>query len=137
MPIRQVLTDQRVPVKIWTDEVDAQSKQQLANIAGLPFIHHHGTDGVITDVVRSCLLLKGCHCEERSDEAISVRLLLFRLLRFARNDRSRGVVALSYPLILALDRLFPTRSTGYIRVAVSRREKGRNFLYRGRQSARA
>jgi tRNA-splicing ligase RtcB len=36
MPIKQVLTDQRVPVKIWTDEVDEKSKQQLANIASLP-----------------------------------------------------------------------------------------------------
>ena len=41
MPIKQVLTDQRIPVKIWTDEVDDNSKQQLANIASLPFIHHH------------------------------------------------------------------------------------------------
>ena len=41
MPIKQVLTSQRVPVKIWTDDVDENSKQQLANIASLPFIHHH------------------------------------------------------------------------------------------------
>ena len=41
MPIQQVLSNQRVPVKIWTDDVDEPSKQQLANIAGLPFIHHH------------------------------------------------------------------------------------------------
>lgn len=41
MPIKQVLTDQRVPVKIWTDEVDDKSRQQLTNIASLPFIHHH------------------------------------------------------------------------------------------------
>lgn len=41
MPIREVLTTQRVPVKIWTDDVDEKSKQQLANIASLPFIHHH------------------------------------------------------------------------------------------------
>jgi tRNA-splicing ligase RtcB len=41
MPIKQVLTSQRVPVKIWTDDVDEKSKQQLANIASLPFIHHH------------------------------------------------------------------------------------------------
>ncbi len=26
---------------IWTDDVDERSKQQLANIASLPFIHHH------------------------------------------------------------------------------------------------
>lgn len=41
MPIKQVLTDQRIPVKIWTDEVDDNSKKQLTNIASLPFIHHH------------------------------------------------------------------------------------------------
>jgi len=41
MPIKQVLTSQRVPVKIWTDDADEKSKQQLANIASLPFIHHH------------------------------------------------------------------------------------------------
>lgn len=37
MPIKQVMTDQRVPVKIWTDDVDDKSKQQLTNIASLPF----------------------------------------------------------------------------------------------------
>ena len=41
MPIKQVLSSQRVPVKIWTDDVDENSKQQLANIASLPFVHHH------------------------------------------------------------------------------------------------
>lgn len=41
MPIREVITGQRVPVKIWTDEVDARSKEQLANVASLPFVHHH------------------------------------------------------------------------------------------------
>jgi len=41
MPIKQTLTDQRVPVKIWTDDVDERSKEQLTNIASMPFIHHH------------------------------------------------------------------------------------------------
>ncbi len=41
MPVREVITGQRVPVKIWTDEVDARSKEQLANLATLPFVHHH------------------------------------------------------------------------------------------------
>jgi tRNA-splicing ligase RtcB len=41
MPVKQVLSHQRVPVKIWTDDVDENSKQQLANVATLPFIHHH------------------------------------------------------------------------------------------------
>ena len=41
MPVKQVLTEQRMPVKIWTDDVDDRSRQQLSNIASLPFIHHH------------------------------------------------------------------------------------------------
>ena len=41
MPIQKILTDQRVPVKIWTDDIDERSLDQLRNIASLPFIHHH------------------------------------------------------------------------------------------------
>ena len=41
MPVKTVLDGSVVPVKIWTDEVDEQSKQQLRNIASLPFVHHH------------------------------------------------------------------------------------------------
>ena len=41
MPVKQVISEQRVPVKIWTDDVDERSRQQLANIASMPFIHHH------------------------------------------------------------------------------------------------
>ena len=41
MPIKEVISTERVPVKIWADEVDEQSKQQLRNIASLPFVHHH------------------------------------------------------------------------------------------------
>ena len=41
MPVQQVISDQRVPVKIWTNEVDDRSRQQLANIASMPFVHHH------------------------------------------------------------------------------------------------
>ncbi len=41
MPIQQVLLDQNVPVKIWTNDVEERSKEQLKNIASLPFIHHH------------------------------------------------------------------------------------------------
>lgn len=41
MPIRQVIDTTPVPVKIWTDDVDEPSIQQLTNLARLPFIHHH------------------------------------------------------------------------------------------------
>ena len=41
MPIKEAISTQRVPVRIWTDDIDEGSKAQLANIASLPFIHHH------------------------------------------------------------------------------------------------
>lgn len=41
MPIRLTLTGKRVPVKIWTDDIDERSQQQLLNIAALPFVHDH------------------------------------------------------------------------------------------------
>ncbi|MBQ6656318.1 MAG: RtcB family protein [Ottowia sp.] len=43
MPVKQTFKHehQRVPVKIWTDDVDAASKEQLALVASLPFVHHH------------------------------------------------------------------------------------------------
>lgn len=37
----QTLTEQRVPVQIWTNDIDSAAKRQLANVASLPFIHHH------------------------------------------------------------------------------------------------
>ncbi len=41
MPIKMVLSDQRVPVKIWTDTVEAQALSQLRNAARLPFVFKH------------------------------------------------------------------------------------------------
>jgi tRNA-splicing ligase RtcB len=41
MPVMQTLTEQRVPVQIWTNDIDDKTKPQLSNVASLPFIHHH------------------------------------------------------------------------------------------------
>ena len=41
MPVKTVLNSAAVPVRIWTDDIDEGSKTQLANLASLPFIHHH------------------------------------------------------------------------------------------------
>jgi len=41
MPVMQTLNEQRVPVKIWTNDIDDKAKIQLSNVASLPFIHHH------------------------------------------------------------------------------------------------
>jgi tRNA-splicing ligase RtcB len=41
MPIRQVIEEGRVPVKVYTDDVEAGARQQLVNLSKLPIIHHH------------------------------------------------------------------------------------------------
>lgn len=41
MPIKTVITKGKVPVKIYTDDVDPKALKQLLNLAQLPFIHHH------------------------------------------------------------------------------------------------
>ena len=43
MPIKQVLTSavSKVPVKVWTDEVEMSSLVQLQNLSEMPFIHKH------------------------------------------------------------------------------------------------
>lgn len=41
MPIKKVLSSARVPVKIWTDTVEAAAEQQLLNLAALPFVYKH------------------------------------------------------------------------------------------------
>jgi tRNA-splicing ligase RtcB len=41
MPVRQVIEEGRVPVRIYTDDVEAGARQQLVNVSKLPIIHHH------------------------------------------------------------------------------------------------
>lgn len=41
MPVKKLITKGRVPVKIYTDQIEYSAMQQLANIAQLPFIHSH------------------------------------------------------------------------------------------------
>lgn len=41
MPIQTTLNKGQVPVKIYTDEIDGKTIQQLLNISQLPFIHSH------------------------------------------------------------------------------------------------
>jgi tRNA-splicing ligase RtcB (3'-phosphate/5'-hydroxy nucleic acid ligase) len=41
MPVSIVLDEPRVPVRIWTDEVEEEARQQLRNTAMLPFVFHH------------------------------------------------------------------------------------------------
>jgi len=41
MPVRQVIEEGRVPVMIYTDDVEGQARQQLVNLSQLPIVHHH------------------------------------------------------------------------------------------------
>ncbi|MBV8658285.1 MAG: RtcB family protein [Burkholderiales bacterium] len=41
MPVLRTFAGQRVPVKVWTDDVDPEAIQQLKNVAALPIVHGH------------------------------------------------------------------------------------------------
>ena len=41
MPVRQEIREGRVPVKVYTDEIEASARRQLVNISQLPIVHHH------------------------------------------------------------------------------------------------
>jgi tRNA-splicing ligase RtcB len=41
MPIAQELKGGRVPVKVWTPEIEASARKQLENVAQLPIVHGH------------------------------------------------------------------------------------------------
>jgi tRNA-splicing ligase RtcB (3'-phosphate/5'-hydroxy nucleic acid ligase) len=41
MPVRQTIATGRVPVKVFTDEVEASARQQLENVSKLPIVFHH------------------------------------------------------------------------------------------------
>jgi tRNA-splicing ligase RtcB len=41
MPVKMTLNKGLVPVKIYTDEIESSSLDQLEDISKLPFIHHH------------------------------------------------------------------------------------------------
>jgi tRNA-splicing ligase RtcB len=41
MPVRQVIEEGVVPVRVYTDELDAAARRQLVNLSRLPVVHHH------------------------------------------------------------------------------------------------
>jgi len=41
MPVRQTIETGRVPVKVFTDEVEASARRQLENVSRLPIVFHH------------------------------------------------------------------------------------------------
>ena len=60
MPIKTVITKGKVPVKIYTDDIEREAYQQLLNIAQFPFVHshiaampgvHYGKDATVGSVI--------------------------------------------------------------------------------------
>src|SRR5215510_2430047 len=41
MPIKQVLEEGRVPVKLYTSDIEPDALQQLVNVSMLPIVHGH------------------------------------------------------------------------------------------------
>src|SRR5919201_2597661 len=41
MPVLQEIHEGRVPVKVYTGEIEPQARLQLVNISKLPIVHHH------------------------------------------------------------------------------------------------
>src|SRR3954467_3275234 len=41
MPVIQEIREGRVPVKVYTGELEAAARQQLVKISALPIVHHH------------------------------------------------------------------------------------------------
>ncbi len=41
MPVKTVLSESKVPVKIWSAEVDETARRQLKNAGNLPFVYKH------------------------------------------------------------------------------------------------
>jgi tRNA-splicing ligase RtcB len=41
MPVRKTIEAGRVPVHVWTDDVERAALQQLVNVARLPFVFRH------------------------------------------------------------------------------------------------
>jgi tRNA-splicing ligase RtcB len=41
LPVRQIIEQGRVPVKVYTGEIEAGARQQLVNLSQLAIIHHH------------------------------------------------------------------------------------------------
>jgi len=41
MPVRQIITGEHVPVFVYTDDVDAATRDQLERVASLPIVHSH------------------------------------------------------------------------------------------------
>jgi tRNA-splicing ligase RtcB len=41
MPVKEIIEEGRVPVKVYTDQIEPSARQQLVNLSRLAIVHHH------------------------------------------------------------------------------------------------
>ncbi len=41
MPVKLIIEEGLVPVKVYTDDIEPRAREQLVNLSQLPIIHHH------------------------------------------------------------------------------------------------
>jgi RNA-splicing ligase RtcB len=71
MPIAQVITTGRVPVKVWTPDLEATARRQLENVSQLPIVHGHiaampDVHAGVGATVGSVIPTKGVECRKDS-----------------------------------------------------------------------
>ncbi|PCI39718.1 MAG: RNA-splicing ligase RtcB [Elusimicrobia bacterium] len=91
MPIKKVISGGKVPVKVWTDKVEASAAQQLSNVARLPFLFKHVA--VMPDVhwgmgatIGSVMATKGAICPAAVGVDIGCGMAASKLKGITAND---------------------------------------------------
>ena len=39
--MRQIITTEKTPIKLWLDDIEPETMDQARNMANLPFVHQH------------------------------------------------------------------------------------------------
>lgn len=91
MPIQKVLDGGRVPVKVWTTDIEEEAEKQLLNIARLPFVFKH--IAVMPDVhagkgstIGSVVATKGAVCPASVGVDIGCGMIAAKLRGVTRED---------------------------------------------------
>ena len=50
MTIKKTINDTRVPIKIWTDDVEESAIKQLRRAGSMPFVFKHGASGNLSPI---------------------------------------------------------------------------------------
>ncbi len=99
MPIQKIISGGKVPVKVWTDTVEASAQQQLNNVARLPFLFKHVA--VMPDVhwgmgatIGSVVATKGAVCPAAVGVDIGCGMAAAKLKGITANDLGHSLSTL-------------------------------------------